>query len=66
MITVQQIADQLRATNYEHVRAVLEPDDVMVLLDYLEGQGFVAVGAEVAPETPSEPEAETPTKKGKK
>lgn len=42
MNTVLQITDQLRASNFEHVRAVIEPDDVTVLIDYLEGQGFLS------------------------
>lgn len=42
MSNMMQIADQVRACNSDHVRAVIEPDDVMVLLDYLEGQGFLS------------------------
>lgn len=51
MNTVGQIADQLRACNFEHVRAVLEPDDVMVLTAYLEGQGFISAEALAKHET---------------
>ncbi len=50
MSTVQQIADQLRAANFEHVRAIIEPDDNMVLIDYLESQGFVSEQARLAKE----------------
>lgn len=50
MSTVQQIADQLRASNFEHVRAIIEPDDVMVLIDYLESQGFISAEARAAAE----------------
>lgn len=43
--SIQDIADHLRAANFEHVRAIIEPDDNMVLIDYLEGQGFISVEA---------------------
>lgn len=48
MSTVQQIADHLRAANSEHVRAIIEPDDNMVLIDYLESQGFISAEAQAA------------------
>lgn len=43
--SIQDIADHLRAANFEHVRAIVEPDDNMVLIDYLEGQGFISAEA---------------------
>ena len=42
MSTMHEITEQLRASNFEHVRAVIEPDDVMVLLAFLEKQGFLS------------------------
>ncbi len=48
MSTLRQIADHLRASNSEHVRAILEPDDVMVLIDNLESQGFISAEAQAA------------------
>lgn len=58
MNTVAQITDQLRACNFEHVRAVVEPDDVMVLIDYLEGQGFISAEAQAVLDTEANAAAE--------
>lgn len=49
--TVHDITDQLRASSFEHVRAVIEPDDVLVLLAYLEDRGFISKEAREALET---------------
>lgn len=57
MNTVAQITDQLRACNFEHVRAVVEPDDVMVLIDYLEGQGFISAEAQAVLDAEAEANA---------
>lgn len=77
MSTIPQIADQLRACNFEHARAVFEPDDVMVLIAYLEDQGFISAEAQVvldAEKAEAEAEADAdavvqvedePKKKGK-
>lgn len=48
--SIQDIADHLRAANFEHVRAIIEPDDNMVLIDYLEGQGFISAEAKARDE----------------
>jgi len=54
MSTIPQIADQLRATNFEHVRAIIEPEDVTVLIDYLEGQGFISAAAQAVKDAEAE------------
>lgn len=40
-----QIVGQLRASKLEHVRACVEPDDVLVLLGYFESHGYLAEDA---------------------
>ena len=56
--TIQDIADHLRAANFEHVRAVIEPDDNMVLIDYLESQGFISAEARARDEADAATQAE--------
>lgn len=48
MNTVFDIADQLRACIFEHVRTVIEPDDAAILVAYLESQGFLSKAARAA------------------
>lgn len=63
MSTIEQIVEQLKACNFEHVRAVVEPDDVMVLLDHLEKS---APAEQSAAEVVAEESAPEPKKKASK
>lgn len=51
MSSIQDIAEQLRACNAEHVRAIIEPDDVMVLVDYLDRQSQLVVQERAEPKS---------------
>lgn len=38
-MTIDEVMEHLKASNSDHVRCVLETDENMVLLDYIETQG---------------------------
>lgn len=62
MSSIQEIAEQLRACNADHVRAIIEPDDVMVLVDYLDRQSRLVVQEQAEPKKSEAVDLESMTK----
>lgn len=60
MSKIADVINQLRACNASHVRAVIEPDDLVVLLDHLDNppkaEAVAEVAVEAAEEAPANPD----------
>lgn len=66
---IQAIADQLRASAFEHMRATIESDDVATLVAFLEGHGYVSAEAQAVIDAEASEEseaAEVPAKEAAK